>query len=49
VIVTEDTGMKEYVEDGVNGYVVPTGNWEAILERLIVSKTSDLRRYLVVD
>ncbi len=34
VIVTEDTGMKEHVREGVNGYVVPTGDWEAILERL---------------
>ena len=34
VIVTEDTGMKELVEEGVNGYIVPTGSWEAILERL---------------
>jgi len=34
VIVTEDTGMKEYIQNGVNGYVVPTGNWEAIWERL---------------
>lgn len=34
VIVTEDTGMKEYVQEGVNGYVVPTGDWKAILERL---------------
>ena len=34
VIVTEDTGMKEHVREGVNGYVVPTGSWEAVLERL---------------
>lgn len=34
VIVTEDTGMKEHVREGVNGYVVPTGSWQAILERL---------------
>jgi len=34
VIVTPDTGMKEYVQEGINGYVVPTGDWEAILERL---------------
>jgi glycosyltransferase involved in cell wall biosynthesis len=36
-IVTEDTGMKEYVRDGVNGFVVPTGSVDAIvaaLERL---------------
>jgi len=34
VIVTQDTGMKEYVQESINGYVVPTGDWEAILERL---------------
>lgn len=34
VVVTEDTGMKEYVREGVNGYVVPTGNWQALLERI---------------
>jgi glycosyltransferase involved in cell wall biosynthesis len=34
VIVSEDTGMKEYVEGGLNGYVVPTGDSDAIVERL---------------
>ena len=37
VVVTEDTGMKEYVRDGVNGFVIPTGSVDAIvaaLERL---------------
>lgn len=34
VIVTEDTGMKEYVKEGQNGFIVPTGNLEAIIERL---------------
>ena len=34
VIVTEDTGMKDHVRECENGYVVPTGSWEAILERL---------------
>ena len=34
VIVTEDTGMKEHVEEGVNGYVVPTGDVDALVERL---------------
>ncbi|MGH9409125.1 MAG: glycosyltransferase family 4 protein, partial [Vicinamibacterales bacterium] len=33
-IVTEDTGMKEHITAGVNGYVVPTGDWPALLERL---------------
>jgi glycosyltransferase involved in cell wall biosynthesis len=34
VIVTEDTGMKERVREGETGFVVPTGSWEAILDRL---------------
>jgi glycosyltransferase involved in cell wall biosynthesis len=34
VIVTEDTGMKEHVEPGRNGWVVPTGSAEAIVDRL---------------
>lgn len=33
-IVTEDTGMKEYIRSGINGDVVPTGDWQALLERL---------------
>jgi glycosyltransferase involved in cell wall biosynthesis len=39
-VVTEDTGMKEYVRDGVNGFVVPTGSVDAIvaaLENLVQS------------
>jgi glycosyltransferase involved in cell wall biosynthesis len=35
VLVTSDTGMKEYVDEGVNGYVVPTGSAEALVDRLI--------------
>ena len=34
VIVTEDTGMKERVQEGVNGYVTPTGDVRALWERL---------------
>ena len=34
VIVTEDTGMKEYVCEGRNGYVVPTGRVSPIVDRL---------------
>jgi glycosyltransferase involved in cell wall biosynthesis len=34
VIVSEDTGMKEHVEPGRNGWVVPTGSVEAIVGRL---------------
>ncbi|MFP4228867.1 MAG: glycosyltransferase family 4 protein [Salinivenus sp.] len=40
VIVTEDTGMKEYVTEGENGYIVPTGSVDALHERL-----SHLRRH----
>ena len=35
VIVSENTGMRELVREGENGFVVPTGSWEAILERLL--------------
>ncbi|MBE9013390.1 glycosyltransferase family 4 protein [Pseudanabaenaceae cyanobacterium LEGE 13415] len=34
VIVTQDTGMKEHIQEGINGYVIPTGDWEALLEQL---------------
>jgi glycosyltransferase involved in cell wall biosynthesis len=34
VVVTEDTGMKEHVREGENGFVVPTGSPAAIFERL---------------
>jgi len=32
VLATEDTGMKEYIQEGKNGYVVPTGSIPAIVE-----------------
>ena len=35
VIVTQDTGMKEYVVEGENGYVIPTGDADALLDRLV--------------
>ncbi|MFQ5571825.1 MAG: glycosyltransferase family 4 protein [Rhodothermales bacterium] len=35
VIVTEDTGMKEYVEEGSNGFIIPTGDVEALVEHLV--------------
>jgi glycosyltransferase involved in cell wall biosynthesis len=34
VIVTEDTGMKEHIRPGENGFIVPTGDWPALLQRL---------------
>lgn len=34
VIVTTDTGMKEYVDEGRNGFVVPTGSVQGIVDAL---------------
>lgn len=34
VIVTDQTGMKEHVREGGNGWIVPAGSWRAILDRL---------------
>ena len=34
VVVTEDTGMKEHVREGRNGFVVPTGSADDLLDRL---------------
>lgn len=34
VIVTEDTGMKEHVIQGENGYIVPTGHVDPIVDYL---------------
>jgi glycosyltransferase involved in cell wall biosynthesis len=43
VIVTTDTGMKDYVREGENGYIVPTGDIDALYERLITCMRSPLR------
>jgi glycosyltransferase involved in cell wall biosynthesis len=43
VIVTEDTGMKEYVVEGINGYVLPTGNVAALIEQLRVIQRQPLK------
>jgi glycosyltransferase involved in cell wall biosynthesis len=43
VIVTENTGMKEYVLDGRNGYIIPTGDTDAILERLNAIRLKPLK------
>jgi glycosyltransferase involved in cell wall biosynthesis len=43
VVVTEDTGMKESVEGGVDGWIVPTGDAEAIAERLAALKAASSR------
>jgi glycosyltransferase involved in cell wall biosynthesis len=34
VIATKDTGMKEYIRDGENGYIIPSGVVPPIRERL---------------
>lgn len=34
VIVTEDTGMKEHIRDGIDGWVVPTGSVDDLRDRL---------------
>jgi glycosyltransferase involved in cell wall biosynthesis len=34
VVATEDTGMKEYIREAENGFVVPTGRMDPIVERL---------------
>ena len=34
VIVTQDTGMKDHVTEGLNGWVVPTGDIAALKDRL---------------
>lgn len=44
VIVTSDTGMKEYVKEGVNGYVIPTGDGEALRDRLVHLHRNPLAR-----
>lgn len=43
VIVTKDTGMKDYVHEGINGYIVPAGDKEALLERLIACCNTPLK------
>jgi glycosyltransferase involved in cell wall biosynthesis len=35
VVVTEETGTKELIRDGINGRVVPTGSVAAIVEALV--------------
>ena len=43
VIVTEDTGMKEYVTPGQNGYIVPTGSAQALVEHLHILRQNPLK------
>jgi glycosyltransferase involved in cell wall biosynthesis len=43
VIVTEDTGMKEFVVPGRNGYILPTGDVDALTECLRSIRANPLR------
>lgn len=42
VVVTEDTGMKEFVSNGRNGFVVPTGDVATLIARLEAIRASPL-------
>jgi len=44
VIVTEDTGMKEHIREGETGYVVPTGETDALVERLLALSARSARQ-----
>jgi len=44
VIVTEDTGMKELIDDGRNGVVVPTGEPSALAEAIAAAYRGELFR-----
>src|SRR6266436_194814 len=43
VIVTEDTGMKEYVKHGRNGYILPTGDIDALVDQLRAIRSRPLK------
>jgi len=43
VLVTDDTGMKEYVSAGQNGFVLPTGDVDALIEHLRSIRARPLR------
>ena len=42
VVITESGGAIEIVEDGINGYIVPKQNAEAMAEKMIVVSTNPL-------
>jgi len=44
VIVTDNTGMKELVREGENGFVIPTGDASALSDRLTAVHSGFLRR-----
>jgi glycosyltransferase involved in cell wall biosynthesis len=41
-VLTSDTGAKEYIESGVNGFIVPTGDIDALVDRLRELRKSPL-------
>ena len=43
VLVTQDTGMKEYAIGGRNGFVLPTGDVDALVEHLELLRSRPLR------
>jgi glycosyltransferase involved in cell wall biosynthesis len=43
VLVTADTGMKEYVSPGQNGFVLPTGDVTSLVEHLRLIRARPLR------
>jgi glycosyltransferase involved in cell wall biosynthesis len=43
VIVTEDTGMKEFVVSGTNGYILPTGDVDALTDQLRAMRQHPLK------
>ena len=43
-IVTEDTGMKELIDGGRNGLVVPTGELEVLVESIDAAYRGELLR-----
>jgi glycosyltransferase involved in cell wall biosynthesis len=43
VLVTDDTGMKEHVSSGQNGFVLPTGDVDSLVEHLRVIRARPLR------
>jgi glycosyltransferase involved in cell wall biosynthesis len=43
VIVTENTGAMEYVREGINGYVIETGDADQLYERLVFLHEHRLR------
>lgn len=43
IITTDSCGVAEFIEDGVHGFIIPTGNVEALTDRLLELMTDPLR------